>query len=472
MSQPRWLRIPRLRRSLALASLVLSVSALYLLRAEAARPSLSLGTTVSGGLVTLTGRGAHGTLRMSQTALAAGSGGTFYAELDLEADRGAGEVERAPLSLAVVLDTSGSMSGAKLDEARRSVRKLLEGMRDDDEVAFVRYADHAEVIQPLARVRDVRAELVARLSQLEATGGTNIPSGLAEGERQLARAGFSRVKRVVLVSDGLDGSRSRAEDLARDTFARGVTVSSLGVGLDFDESYMASLAEIGHGNFGFVKDAGSLARFLDRELVEAATTMVEGTKVRVELPRGVSFLRAVGGVPRVVDGAVEVDVGSISAGDSRRVVLELASSLELGQRASLGGEVSWRTVRGGPVSVGFAGLEVAVTDDLAAVERSRDPGTLASATSAFASLRQLEAASAYARGDVARAGALLDTNERELARAIQAAPAAAAPLLRQVESLRDAKREFGRAPPKSAEGNAAAKAVFERDSANMRKNTF
>lgn len=472
MSLPRLLRIPRLRRALALASLVLSVSGLYLLRAEAARPSLSLGTTVSGGLVTLAGHGVHGTLRISQTQLAARPGDTFYAELNLEVDRAAGEVERAPLSLAVVLDTSGSMSGTKMEEARRSVRKLLEGMRPDDEVAFIRYSDRAEVIQPLARVRDVRAELVARLSQLEASGGTNIPSGLAEGERQLARAGFSRVKRVVLVSDGLDASRGRAEDLARDAFARGVTVSSLGVGLDFDESYMASLAEIGHGNFGFVKDGSSLARFLDRELVEAATTMVEGTKLRIELPRGVSFVRAVGGVARRVGSTIEVDVGSISAGDARRVVLELVSSLELGQRASLGGEVSWRTVRGGPVSVAFAGLDLLATDDLAAVERSRDPGTFASATSAFASLRQLEAASAYARGDVARAGALLDTNERELARAIQAAPAAAAPLVRQVEQLREAKREFGRAAPKSPEGSAAAKAVFERDSANMRKNTF
>ena len=235
---------------------------------------------------------------------------------------------------------------------------------------------------------------------------------------------------------------------------------------------MGALAEVGHGNFGFVKDASALATFLDRELVETATTMVEGTKLRLELPRGVSFVRVVGGVAQLLESALEVDVGSISAGDKRRVVVELRSSLELGERVSLGGDVSWSRIGQGPVRLALSGISLHSTDDLAAVEKSRDPEIFGGGTSAFASVRQIEAAQAYAHGDVKRADELLDENERALGAAMLVAPAAAPPLAQQASAVRDTRREFQRVAPKSAEGNAAAKSVFERDTNNTRKTIF
>ena len=124
MQLPNWLRKPKVRRSLALASFVLSVSGLYLVRANAGLPTLGYGQSVSATRVAFAGAGAHGTLGTSQSSLAPG-GGTFYAELDIEADARPRGGERAPLSLAVVLDTSGSMSGEKMDAAKVSVRRTV-----------------------------------------------------------------------------------------------------------------------------------------------------------------------------------------------------------------------------------------------------------------------------------------------------------------------------------------------------------
>lgn len=323
---PSWLRSPKLRRALALSSVVLATGGLVLHKAhpagDAARAALSVNGTST---VRFQGPGARGTFAISHTLVHAGETTPLFAEVRLIADRPSGERERAPASLAIVLDTSGSMRGAKLEDAKRSVLRLVDAMRDDDEIALVRYADDSALVQPLARVGDVRAALTSRVRALTAGGGTNIPSGLSRGLQALDEARASRARRVVLVSDGLDGTRARAEDLARAGSRRNITVSSLGVGLDFDHRYMASVAEIGQGNFAFIEEGGSLGGFLDRELRETSQTTIEDARVTLDLPDGLRFVGATGAEVSARGGSVELRLGALFAGDERRVIVELAA---------------------------------------------------------------------------------------------------------------------------------------------------
>jgi Ca-activated chloride channel family protein len=92
-----------------------------------------------------TGPGAHGQVALSHTKVLAGSGESVFAEVKLTADAADGVKERAPLALVVVLDTSGSMEGEKLERAKDSVQGLMRDMRDGDEIAFVRYSSDAEL---------------------------------------------------------------------------------------------------------------------------------------------------------------------------------------------------------------------------------------------------------------------------------------------------------------------------------------
>jgi Ca-activated chloride channel homolog len=215
-------------------------------------------------------------------------------------------------------------------------------MRDDDEVAFVRYSDRAELVQPLARVGDIRESLILRVNSLQAGGGTAIPLGLATALEAISGEHAGRVRRVVLVSDGLDSSRVQSERLASSSFERGITISSMGIGLDFDETYMGGVARAGHGNFGFVNDGPALAQFLERELKETAATTVEGATVRVMLPEGVRFVHATGADARSDTAGVELKVGSMFAGEERRVLLELSTNMREGAAAGVSGYASWQ----------------------------------------------------------------------------------------------------------------------------------
>jgi len=474
MSIHAWFRLPRVRRGLAVSSIVLCTGGLVLARTPAgASPRLAPDrhVTVAGGsnAASFRGPGVEGRFALSHTRALARGEQRVFAELDLKADAAERRVERAPLAIAVVLDTSGSMGGEKIEEAKRSAIRLIGEMRDDDEIAFVRYASDTEIVQPLARVGVVRQELVRRVSMLQASGGTNIPPALDAGIAQLRGASAGRVRRVVLASDGLDASRAQSELIARSASAQGATISSMGIGLDFDEGYMGGVAVAGHGNFAFVKDASALATFLHRELEETAGTVAQNVTARVHLPAGVRFVQAMGADGRMDRGGdLALSVGAMFAGDERRVMIELAVTAPIGEKRDFDGSVAWNAIGGDTVTARFGGVSITGTDDALAADEGRDGSVLANATSVLASARQIEAAEAYERGDVARAQTLVDQNVRDLAAAATAAPSAAPALMAQQRAYTETKRAF--AAPRSNHTNAAAKAGAAKDFSNLGRN--
>ena len=484
MTISTWFRSARVRRGIALSAVVLATGGLVLYRAPAAAfpgdpaPLFKPATVLVNGKnsAAFAGPGAHGMVSMSHSRVLSGTSTTVFADVRVvaDADRLGADQKRAPTSLAVVLDTSGSMGGEKIDEAKRSVLRLIAEMHDDDEIAVVRYSDTSELVQPLARVGSVRSALSAKIRELDAAGGTNIPGGLSHGLRALDEAARGRVRRIVLVSDGLDNTRAQAETLARTSFSSGITVSSLGIGLDFDESYMGSLAQNGHGNFGFVKDGASLATFLHRELQETAGTTIENTRVRLQLPAGMQFVSATGADVVQNGSEIELAMGSLFAGDERRVVVELSAAAFTNVGTfDVDTQASWTQVGGGQTTVRAPRLTIVAASDASEVDRGKDGAVLASATSVVASRRQVEAANAYAQGDVRRADELARKNELDLSAAAAAAPApAASSLQQQIVTYQAARKGFANVAPSSAEGKAAAKAGAAKDMSNLGRSVF
>jgi len=469
MSILTWLRTPRLQTRIAASSIVLAAGGMVLLRSHA-----GAHTTAQASSNTISGRGVRGLLTLSNSRVLAGSEQRVFAELTLVADEAMAERERAPLSLVVVLDTSGSMQGDKIAQAKRSVSQLVRDMRPDDELALVRYADDSELVQPLAAVGKVRGAVIDKLESIEANGGTRIAPALSRGLRSLDEARRDRVRRIVLVSDGLDRNRDESEAIARDGAGRGVTISSMGIGLDFDEAYMSAVAQVGHGNFAFVHDARTLATFLQGELHESAATLVESATAVLTLPQGGRIVRVVGADFTPGEGReVSLHVGSLFAGDERRIALELALNLDAGQKVVLDGRLTFTRVGSGPSSSRLSRIEIEGTTDPALVEAGRDGAVHANAISALASMRQLEATRAYVAGDTARAQALIDQNLTEMKAIAETAPESERAMLdRQLEAYTQAKKGFSAEAPGSSAGKARAKASYARDSGNLVRKKF
>src|SRR5690606_16024746 len=165
-------------------------------------------------------------------------------------------LERRPLNLVVVVDTSGSMSQEdRIGYARAGLHQLVDQLEPGDRVALVTYSDRARVWNDLSVETDPAA-LHDLVDQLGAGGGTNIHDGLEEGfQLSLSAWDVERQNRVILVSDGLatvgitDDQSIQA--MAERYFQDGIGLTTIGVGRDFNVNLMRSLAERGAGNFYF-----------------------------------------------------------------------------------------------------------------------------------------------------------------------------------------------------------------------------
>ena len=135
--------------------------------------------------------------------------------------------ERVPVSLGIVLDTSGSMAGERMAAARDALdRFLLDLLRPDDEVFVVRFSTHAELVQDWTTDR---REVSRRIGRLSPSGGTALYDAVAEAA-PMAQSGRHRKKALLVISDGNDtNSRTSSRELARLIRETEVLVYAIGI---------------------------------------------------------------------------------------------------------------------------------------------------------------------------------------------------------------------------------------------------
>ena len=188
------------------------------------------------GLVVATARPAAGHARA----------GEAFGLLTITPPERAAQPRHVPRDLILLLDTSGSMGGEPLDQARRIALALLDTLGDEDRLEMIEFSNEpsrwkrSPVAATAKALRDARAWLGA----LKASGGTEMRSGILEALRPL-RADAQR--QIVLVTDGLIG----AEEQLVGTILRDLPVASrlhtVGVGSAVNRSLTGPAARAGKG---------------------------------------------------------------------------------------------------------------------------------------------------------------------------------------------------------------------------------
>ncbi|MCC6312381.1 MAG: VWA domain-containing protein, partial [Thermomicrobiales bacterium] len=238
---------------------------------------------------------------------------------------------RSPIDVAFVLDRSGSMRGEPLALAKQAVMQACRRLRPEDRVALALYSDETELALPLVPATPTAmAAIRAALVEAQAGGGTDLAAGWLAGCAQLtAPAGAEadrRVRRAVLLSDGhanvglCDPGEliRRADSLRR----RGVSTTTLGLGLGFDELLLSAMAEAGGGNFQFAAEPDQLRVFFDEEIRELARTVAARTTLRLDCPSGF-YVDPLSALPTKRRGSVwTIDVGDVPAGARVDVVFQ------------------------------------------------------------------------------------------------------------------------------------------------------
>jgi uncharacterized protein YegL len=189
----------------------------------------------------------------------------------------------------IIVDTSGSMSGGKIRDARQAAATAVETLRDGVHFAVIAGTDRARVVYPrgpqLVRANPAtRAEAQRAIGQLNAGGGTSIGQWLLLAAEMLSTHP-NAIRHAILMTDGQNNERADvfASALAR---CEGAFVcDSLGVGNDWVPAELKKVADALLGTFDFVRNQGDLANFFRQLTQTSMSKTVAELSMRVWVPQ-------------------------------------------------------------------------------------------------------------------------------------------------------------------------------------------
>jgi Ca-activated chloride channel family protein len=293
--------------------------------------------------------------------------------------------------------------------------------------SLVVYDDVIDVVRPARRVGSDKNAIRSLVSDIYPRNSTNLGGGMIEGLQQVER-NLSReyVNRVVLLSDGLanQGITSSAElnRIARTYRKKSISLTTMGVGLDYNENLMVGLAESGGGNYYFIESPSQLASIMSREFNTLSSVLVQNAAIELRLGRGVRVLDVLGCEHEARNDMFTIPVGDLYANEVRECTVELSIPEGTGTLVAVTGSLNYETKFGRPSQAPSFTATVQYTRDVAMVDKHRDMDVQAKADVALSTRGVERAMKALDEGRAEEAKSELQSAKSLL----YASPAAAA----------------------------------------------
>ena len=324
--------------------------------------------------------------------------------------------DRAPVNVAIVLDRSGSMNGEKIDRAKEAARMAVGLLDERDIVSVVAYSDTVSVLVPATRATD-RRFIQERIASIYADGSTALFAGVSKGADELFKFFDSnRVNRVILLSDGLAnvGPESPAAlgELGASLRKTGISVTTIGLGLGYNEDLMARLAERSDGNHAFVENSRDLSRIFEYEFGDILSVVAQDVDIEIRCGSGIRPVRVLGRDAEIIGDRVITSINQLYSNQEKYVVLEVeVDSHRAGERINLA-EVLLRynNMASRKTDSLSGGADLNFTERQAEVDDNVNAPAMVSAVMQIAAERSEEAIQLRDKGLVEEAQATLQAN--------------------------------------------------------------
>ncbi len=259
----------------------------------------------------------------------------LQAVLTLQVQQGA-NVAPAPLALAIALDRSSSMEGAKMRAARDGAIKVVQALDQNITFMVVAFNERAKIIVPpvQADAKNKKAAVDAIQHNVFASGGTCMSYALDTIVQHFGRDQTRAVK-ILFLTDGRNEGEPRT-DLERAIEGcrqAQASISAWGIGTDWDEAELRHMAEATHGTADIIPTPQQVETAFTSAFIEMRNTSVTSARLRLWSPAGVTIKKCEQVYPTIVSLGLEPDasnprqqlvsLGSFAAGDQRDYLLDL-----------------------------------------------------------------------------------------------------------------------------------------------------
>ncbi len=199
------------------------------------------------------------------------------------------EHPRPSLNIGFVIDRSGSMAERnKITYARQAVCYAIEQLLPSDRLSVTIFDDQVQTLIPSTLVNN-KASFIRLVKQVQPGNTTALHQGWVQGGIQVCQDLSAELNRIIVLSDGLanvgetnpDVIASDVQGLAQ----RGASTSTMGLGDDYNEDLLESMARSGDGNYYYISSAEQLPNIFERELQGLMATIGRNVSLQIQ-PHG------------------------------------------------------------------------------------------------------------------------------------------------------------------------------------------
>ncbi len=237
------------------------------------------------------------------------------------------EQKIAPINVALVIDKSGSMGGEKIRRAKDAAIMAVERLRKDDIISIITYDHHADVLLPATKAID-KNQIITAINNIRVGGSTTLYAGVETAAKEIRKCyDRKRINRIILVSDGLAnvGPNTPTElgALGASLREENITVTTIGLGLDYNEDLMSNLSETSDGNHAFAEQATDLIQFFEQEFSDIFSVVAQEVNVTIIGVDGTRPIRVFGRQAEINNSQVSIKLNQLYAKQEKYVLLEL-----------------------------------------------------------------------------------------------------------------------------------------------------
>lgn len=232
---------------------------------------------------------------------------------------------RAAATVQVVLDRSGSMDGERLEAARDALLALVDRLAASDSFGLVTFDSEVEVVVPAGPLTD-KARVRDAIRGVWPRGMTNLSAGLLRGLQEARRVAGPAGATVLLLSDGHANEGvvdpDQLSGVAATARRAGVTTTTIGIGLDYDEQLLATIAGGGQGGHTFALDGDAAAGAVAGEVAGLLSKTVQAASLIVKPEASVDSVTVWHDLPtNPINGGLMLELGDLWAGEHRKLIL-------------------------------------------------------------------------------------------------------------------------------------------------------
>lgn len=235
--------------------------------------------------------------------------------------------DRAPVNIALVIDKSGSMQGQKIEKAKQAAMAAIDRLRSSDIVSVVVYDQGVQVVLPSTKLTD-KAFAKSKIRGIRAGGSTALFAGVSKGAAEVRKfLSDNQVNRVILLSDGQanvgPASPSELGDLGASLLKESIAVTTLGLGLGYNEDLMTQLADKSNGNHLVIENADELIAIFDHEFNDVLSVVAQEIAIGIKVREGVRPVRVLGLDSEIHGQQVTIQLNQLYAEQERYILLEV-----------------------------------------------------------------------------------------------------------------------------------------------------